>query len=88
LSDHFPHVKISNDSRLAWKTKIELDGMDISPWVYRYQVGASVRDVNTLQLELFVGSLVIDQPVSDELSLGPVMHDLLVKHGWTAPEAQ
>ncbi|MGC2652276.1 MAG: hypothetical protein WA317_01450 [Mycobacterium sp.] len=83
--DDFPHVRISNDSRLAWRTKIELGGVDISRWVYRYEVGASLKDLNTIKLELFAGSLDIDEPVLDELDLGPVMVGLLRRHGWTPP---
>lgn len=86
VSVEFPSVKITNDSPQAFKTKIVFDGRDISPWVHRYQIGASCKDMTTLTLELYAGCVEVDGVVlKNSVSVTPELEAVLVAYGWTPP---
>lgn len=81
----FPKVRITNPTMVGYKTKIELNGLDISQWVYKFSVGAAVKDAVTLDLTLYCGQLELESQMIDNLALTPAIEGLLVKHGWIAP---
>lgn len=84
----YPKFKITNSSPFTRDTKIELNGEDISAWVCRYWVGASVKSETTVMLELYAGSVEMDVPVHRRLmKVSPELETLLKERGWTPPES-
>lgn len=82
----WPHVKITNSTMVGRRTKIELDGKDISSWVFGYELSADMQSANTLRLDLYVGSVEVEQPVTVELDLDRTLRAALVADGWTPPQ--
>lgn len=85
MDGDYPIVRIRNHQLPAVSSRIELDGRDISQWVSHYEVIGNIRDATILRLDILVGGVEIEAPMSDALALGPGAEALLIKHGWTPP---
>jgi hypothetical protein len=83
-------VRIENSTGVGFKTKVFIDGADVSYCVQDVVVHASVKDAVTATLTVLVSELDIDGPhLRVPLDPGATVtdgaHKLLVSHGWTPP---
>lgn len=79
----FPHVKITNDSVFGFRTKIYVDGKDISAWCQRAEVVYHYKNVNVVRLDIVAGTLEVESDAA--LKLSTDAEALLIKNGWTPP---
>ncbi len=82
----YPHVKVTNDSLVGWKTKISIDGQDISAWCQKAEVLYSAKGLNIVRIDLLAGSLEVESDAQFELD--PASAALLVAQGWTPPAGE
>lgn len=80
-------LRITNKGGVASRTRVELNGVDISEHCQGVRFGAQVKDVCQATLDLLVGEVEIDGDVLLRMP-DEATRDLLIKHGWTPPPGE
>lgn len=78
-----PHVKVTNSSLAGWKTKVEINGQEISSWCQNVEVIYNAKGVNVVRIDVLAGSLEVESDALIELA-APAK-GFLIQHGWTPP---
>lgn len=86
--NQFPTVRITNDTVKAYRSRVELDGKDISSWVHSYAVVGRVNELTVLRLELYVGDRDLQLPAHEEVTVCEDLAELLTRHGWRPPAGE
>lgn len=68
----------------GWRTKVYVDGVDMSAGVSDVKVTASLKDAVRATLEVFPVEVEFEGVVPE---IGEVSRELLISLGWTPPDA-
>jgi hypothetical protein len=79
--------KIWNDSDAGHKTRIEIDGEDVSRYFSSLSITAGVRDAVKIELDIPAGERGWMRSEDPATLVFPIdgTRELLIKHGWTPP---
>lgn len=85
-----PLVRIENSTGVGFKTKVFIDGVDVSNCVSDAVIHTPLEDAVTATLTVLVSELDIDGshlrvPLAPGATVTDGAHKLLVQHGWTPP---
>lgn len=87
---YVPLVRIENDTGVGFKTKVFIDGVDVSSCVTDAVIHTPVDGVVTATLKVLVSELEIDgaKTTMESFTVRPGAQELLVRNGWTPPAGE
>jgi hypothetical protein len=85
---HNPSLRIINPGMSGHRTRIELDGQDISHWCHGVTFHAEMYEPNTVTLQLYVSNVTVESEVHRHIDVDPDGVKLLESLGWTPPAHQ